>query len=290
METQQEVQDVIATEPSSEIVVSETRQRKSSKTFKTTVTLKDEVLNFTKSLHWSTWVGVAASIGISIFFVIPNFRSAPSPKETSNPLRQFVELPAYDEAKFSENESAELDDLNQQFAYFLNEEQQRIRVQIALGYMAMATQSIRSGDCQTQIECLLSFGKARAVEIDQIIDQKEFSEGVLPTSDKQLMLVPLLQQLAANEKVEGWRLAVMLVKPADMRTPQEKWELETRYSILKSKLPVENLTPRPAMMQSLLKAIDKKRIALRASSPEEQARFDRRQKLCEQNGKCDGLK
>jgi hypothetical protein len=237
-------------------------------------------------LHWSVWVGAAFTVGVSLFWVIPNFKSPPVSEQTSNPIKPLNQLPAFDEGLATQATRNDLDDLNQQIVYFLNEESQRIRVQFAMGFLAIASETLASGEgnCKTQIECLQSLSRQRISNLENIIDQIQFEAGILPP-DKNTALQPLRSQLIATEEIEAWRLALVLAKPAELRTPQEKWELETRYTILKSRVPVESLTPRPAMLVQLLKGVEKQKIVLRAGSPEEQARFERRQKLCKEDQK-----
>lgn len=238
---------------------------------------KAQAVRTIQGAHWSTWAGVGLSVIITIVLVLPNFKKAPESSTTTNPLKPLVKIPAYDEARFSESARAELDELNQQLAYFLNEESQRTRVQIALAFMGLANSYAQSGeDCKTQIGCLESFSTGRLAELENTL-----SMGAIKAKRGEGVFFRLLQGLSATEKIEGWRLAIMLVKPSETRTPAEKWELNTRYSILGSGIPIEDLSPRPAMLQQLLRGIEKKRLALRAASPEEQAKFERQQKICE---------
>jgi hypothetical protein len=220
-----------------------------------------------------------------VVWIIPNWKNTPATKETTNPLKSFVELPAFDESSLYKDKISEIDIANQNITYFLNEEKQRGRIQMALVFLSIASDKVVKKECTTQLGCLESLSKQRILDLQNLIQQNEFEKGISPTN-KNVLLQPVAAQVGIIEEIEAWRLAIILAKPNDVRTPYEKWEISTRYKLLESGIPAETLTSRPAILMTLLGNLEKKKTSLIAKNPEEQARYELQQKLCADKDLC----
>ena len=88
---------------------------------------------------------------IAGLWVIPNWKQTPQSKETPNPIKPFVELPAFDESKIYQSKISDIDVLNQNISYFLNEESQRGRIQMAIVFLSIASDQVTKKECPTQI-------------------------------------------------------------------------------------------------------------------------------------------
>jgi len=218
------------------------------------------VKNAVKRVPMRTWIVSGVFAGLLLVYTT-QWKQQGAPRDLSNPT-DLRALPGFDESEMVRSMSRDLDQQEEQINRFLREERQRTIIALALGFRGLAISNISNPNhpCfgQTETQCLNTFDSNRIAALTALTESnsERGTQGKKakkrPESNPNLVFEPIFKRAQEVDRVTALRLAKILAKPVNSRTPSEQNWIDTDFPILNANLPVEELRPRPATLAQLL--------------------------------------